>query len=102
MTTDVEPKTRPWDAVRRLADEVRLKVHLATMEIKARWEALEPEIRELEDKMGKVGTKVEGVIAGQLATLAAACSGSPTTCGGDQGERPIAFDMHLVRPSVIA
>jgi hypothetical protein len=65
-----EKPSRPWDDVRQLADQVRLEVHLAGMELKERWNALEPELREVEEKLSRAGDKVESLIAGQLATLA--------------------------------
>ncbi len=78
MSTDTNPDPPPsaWDDVRRLADEVRLKLHLAGMEAKDRWGKLEPQILELEQKVktgvkdgsGKaadvVGEQVEAVAAG--------------------------------------
>ncbi len=78
MSTDTNPDPTPsaWDDVRRLADEVRLKLHLAGMEAKDRWGKLEPQILELEQKVktgvkdgsGKaadvVGEQVEAVAAG--------------------------------------
>ena len=48
MTTNkTEPKkeARPLERdVRGLADEVRLKLHLAGMDVKAEWERLEPQL----------------------------------------------------------
>lgn len=71
-----DPTTPPaapstWDEVRRLADEVRLKVHLAGMELKDKWKALEPELLDVENKLVAAGEKVEGVISPRLDALAA-------------------------------
>lgn len=39
-----------WSEIQRLADEVRLQVHLGGMDAKDRWKALEPRIRDFERK----------------------------------------------------
>lgn len=63
--TDTDPKptatatTTAWDDVRRIADEVRLKLHLAGMEAKEKWGRLEPQILDLESKV-KTGVKDGG------------------------------------------
>jgi hypothetical protein len=35
---------KAWDEVRRIADELKLKMHLASMEARDRWQALEPRL----------------------------------------------------------
>lgn len=42
--------TSPLDHLRRMADEVRVKIHLAGMEAKDAWNELEPKLRELEHR----------------------------------------------------
>jgi hypothetical protein len=60
MSNDTESKSATaWDDIRRMADEVRLKLHLAGMEAKEKWSKLEPQIIELENKV-KSGVKDGG------------------------------------------
>jgi hypothetical protein len=40
-----------WDEIKRISDELELKVHLAGMDAKDKWEALKPRVKELEVKM---------------------------------------------------
>jgi len=39
---------RGLDELRRLRDEIRLEIHLGSMEAKEKWEELEPRIRDVE------------------------------------------------------
>ena len=43
----------PWDDVRRLADELEVQIHLAGMEARDRWRALQPRIVALEQTIAK-------------------------------------------------
>jgi hypothetical protein len=73
MSTDPNKPAAPsWDDVRRLADELRLKVHLAGMEFKERWKELEPQVHALERKLEHKGAEVEAMIAAQGDAVAAA------------------------------
>jgi hypothetical protein len=45
-----DPTSSTMDGLRRMADEIRLKVHLAGMEAKEAWSKLEPRLHELEHK----------------------------------------------------
>jgi hypothetical protein len=50
------------DTLHRLADEIRVRIHLAGMEAKDAWSRLEPRLREFEHKAeaatGKLGEEV--------------------------------------------
>ncbi len=76
MSTDQDKPSTPsaWDDIRRLADEVRLKLHLAGMEAKAKWEELEPKMMDLETKVTASvkdgGGKAAGVVGDQVEALA--------------------------------
>lgn len=61
----------PWDDVRRLADEVRVKMHLAGMELKEKWKTLEPQLKEAEQKMKAKGEKAGDAVTTQVSALAA-------------------------------
>jgi ElaB/YqjD/DUF883 family membrane-anchored ribosome-binding protein len=40
-----------WDEIKRISDELELKVHLAGMEAKDKWEELKPRVKDLGTKM---------------------------------------------------
>lgn len=61
-----------WDDVRRIADELELKIHLGGMDARDRWRALQPQIAELEASLSNVGTRAVTAIEHELATLGAA------------------------------
>jgi hypothetical protein len=71
--------------IRRLADEARLKMHLAGMELKEKWKTLEPELIKVENDLVAVGEKVEAKISPQLDSLAA-------------GLRKFVADLHKAKP----
>ena len=45
--------------LQRMADEVRVKIHLAGMDAKDAWEKLEPKLKEFEHKLGEASDRVE-------------------------------------------
>jgi hypothetical protein len=75
LLMSTEPTSKPpsptWDDVRRLADEVKLKVHLAGMDLKDRWKALEPEFHNLEEKVRATGEKAESMLSAQAEAIGA-------------------------------
>lgn len=75
MTTDSpKPTSSAWDDVKRIADEVKLKLHLASMEAKEQWKKLEPRMIELEQKVKTNvkggGEKAAGVVGEQVEAFA--------------------------------
>lgn len=46
------------DELWRLADEIRVKIHLAGMEVKDTWDRLEPKLQEFEDRMEDATEKI--------------------------------------------
>lgn len=50
--------TKIRDHVHQLADEVRLKLHLASMDAKKGWETLEPQLRRYEQRVAAAGDKI--------------------------------------------
>lgn len=40
----------PWEELRRIADELELKIHLGNMEARDRWRAIKPRLVELEHR----------------------------------------------------
>jgi hypothetical protein len=65
-----QPST--WDEVRRIADELELKIHLAGMEARDRWRALQPRIAEIEKTLSDAGKVAGSVLERELASLGVA------------------------------
>jgi isopentenyl diphosphate isomerase/L-lactate dehydrogenase-like FMN-dependent dehydrogenase len=74
MTTDSPKPSSAWEDVKRIADEVKLKLHLAGMEAKEKWKKLEPKMIELENKVksnvADGGDKAVGAVGEQVAVFA--------------------------------
>jgi chromosome segregation ATPase len=64
--TDTTPQ--PLEELRRIVDEIKLKIHLAGMDARARWQELQPRIAELETKFERTGN----LISEQVASIAKA------------------------------
>jgi hypothetical protein len=54
--------TSPWDDVRRIADEIEVKVHLAGMDARDRWKELQPRLAKLDLQFNEVGQRANAVI----------------------------------------
>jgi hypothetical protein len=65
-TTNTSPT---WDAIRRLRDELALEIHLASMEARDRWHALQPRIEEVESKILKASDRAEVVVEKELTAI---------------------------------
>jgi cell division FtsZ-interacting protein ZapD len=86
------PEAAPgWNDVRRIADELELKIHLAGMEARDRWRALQPRIAELETKLASASERTGRLVADELSSIATAIRrlrDDITTpggcCGGDK------------------
>lgn len=61
-----------WDEVRRIADELELKIHLASMDARDRWRALQPRIAEIENKVSKMGKRVGRAIDDEVESISRA------------------------------
>ena len=71
MSDDKQAKSSPWDELRRIADEVKVKLHLAGMEAKEKWHATyEPKLQELQQKAEAQGERAAGAVQEQLVTFA--------------------------------
>lgn len=66
MTTNTTPT---WDALRRLRDELGLEIHLASMEARDRWRALQPRIEKLETKILAASDRAEAAVEKELGAL---------------------------------
>jgi len=61
-----------WDDVRRMADELELKIHLAGMEARDRWHELQPRLAKIEQSIARAGTRTSEAVEEELASIAAA------------------------------
>jgi hypothetical protein len=61
--------TSRWDDLRRIADEMQLKMHLAEMDTRDRWRELEPQLAEIEHKLAEAGGTASAAMAHELAGL---------------------------------
>jgi hypothetical protein len=60
-----------WKEVRRLADELELEIHLASMEARDRWEALQPRLLRLEQSVAHAGHRIGEAIDREVASISA-------------------------------
>jgi predicted enzyme related to lactoylglutathione lyase len=67
----MEKADRPpsWDDVRRIADELEVKAHLATLDLRDRWRALQPQLAQVERQIADAGGKLSMAISKQLTEL---------------------------------
>jgi hypothetical protein len=61
-----------WDDVRRITDELELKIHLAGMDARDRWRALQPRLAEIQQTISKAGKRASEVAETELSSLGAA------------------------------
>ena len=61
--------TPTWDEVRRIGDEIQLKMHLAGMEARDRWTALQPRLADLETTIERQGKRAGQMIADELRVI---------------------------------
>lgn len=63
--------TTRWDDLRRITDELQLKIHLAEMDTRDRWTELQPQIGEIEHKLADAGGTTSATMARELSELGA-------------------------------
>ena len=63
-------ETTTWDEIRRIADQLELEIHLAGMEARDRWKALQPKLAELERTIDRAGKRAGEALGEQLSTVA--------------------------------
>lgn len=63
--------TSNWDDLRRITDELQLKIHLAEMDARDRWRELEPQLAEIEYKLADAGGIASAAMAHELSELGA-------------------------------
>ena len=65
-----QPST--WDEIRRVADELELKIHLAGMDARDRWRALQPRIVEIEKSLSSAGKHAGDFVERELSSIGSA------------------------------
>lgn len=65
-------RTSTWDDVRRIADEIELKLHLAGMDARDRWRALEPRLVNFEKNLSHAASRASAAVQEELASIGAA------------------------------
>jgi hypothetical protein len=58
-----------WDDIRRLADELEVKMHLAGMEARDRWRDLQPRLADLEKSLARTTERVGDVLTQELTAV---------------------------------
>jgi hypothetical protein len=66
MTTPI------WDDLRRTADELEVQIHLAGMDARDRWRALQPRLAELGKAIAAQGDRISDAVSKQLTDVDAA------------------------------
>lgn len=61
-----ETKPSLWDEIRRISDELEVKVHLASMEAKDKWQALKPRVKALEEKLEEKASQASERVVEEL------------------------------------
>jgi FtsZ-binding cell division protein ZapB len=68
-TKDAEADGGAWNEVKQIADQVRLELHLAGMELKDRWAAIEPKVQALQAKVEAKGHAAAEAVQEQAVSL---------------------------------
>jgi hypothetical protein len=58
-----------WTELRRIADELQLKIHLGSMELRDRWEAVKPRIADLEHKLARAGERAAEAVQNEMSAV---------------------------------
>jgi hypothetical protein len=61
-----------WETIRRLAEELEVKMHLAGMEARDRWQSLQPRLRELESALSTSGKRIGAAIDREVNAVSTA------------------------------
>jgi hypothetical protein len=61
-----------WEDVQRLADDVEVQVHLAGMDARDRWHALEQRVTQVEKAIAHSGEQVSDAVSHEISEIHAA------------------------------
>lgn len=60
---------KDWDDLKRIGDELELKIRLASMDARDRWQALRPRLTALEDTIKRTGARTSKLVTDELSSL---------------------------------
>jgi hypothetical protein len=58
-----------WDDVRRIVDELEVKIHLAGMDARDRWHAIQPRLAKLENTIERKSQRTGHAVADELSAI---------------------------------
>ena len=58
-----------WDKLRKMADEIQVQVHLASMDVRDRWRALEPKIERLGKSLEATTERVGSAVTEEMTKI---------------------------------
>ncbi|HEU4726821.1 MAG TPA: hypothetical protein VFT22_03000 [Kofleriaceae bacterium] len=62
-------KSTEWTDLRRIADELELKIHLASMDAHERWKALQPRLDKLEKTLAHTRERTSKVVKEEVSAI---------------------------------
>jgi hypothetical protein len=63
---------KDWNDLKRIGDELELKIRLASMDARDRWQALRPRLVALEDTIKRTGSRTSKLVTKELSSLGSA------------------------------
>jgi hypothetical protein len=60
---------KDWNDLKRIGDELELKIRLASMDARDRWQALRPRLVALEDSIKRTGARTTKLISEELTSV---------------------------------
>ena len=60
---------KEWDDLKRIGDELELKIRLASMDARDRWQALRPRLVALEQTVKRTGARTSKLVTDELSSL---------------------------------
>lgn len=60
---------KEWEDLKRIGDELELKIRLASMDARDRWQALRPRLTALEETIKQTGARTSKLITEELSSL---------------------------------
>jgi len=64
-----ETRNPTWDDVRRIAEELELKMHLAGMDMRDRWNELQPRLAEVQKVIAREGERAGKLMVTQISSI---------------------------------
>lgn len=58
-----------WSELRRIADELELKIHLASMDARDRWASLKPRLTRIERMLERTGERAAKVVQDEVQAI---------------------------------